>query len=119
VIPVGSDSASSGSSSGSPIGGEARFDHGVAGYLISPLVGDAGWPLPLFRYPECVSDYELAINMKGGWKTVAAETGNYFRRRVHGIEPVSSDRLRLSVTATNGARTARVYAIRVYNGFGV
>jgi len=75
--------------------------------------------LPLFRYPECVSDYELAIDMKSGWNTVATETGNYFRRRVHRIEPVSSDGLRLGVTATNGARTARVYAIRVYNEVGV
>jgi len=32
---------------------------------------------------------------------------------------VSSDGLRLGVTATNGARTARVYAIRVYNEVGV
>ena len=71
--------------------------------------------LPLFRYPECVSDYELTIDTQGGWKTVAAEAGNYFRRRVHRIEPVSSDRLRLRMAATNGARTARVYAIRVYN----
>jgi hypothetical protein len=70
VIPVGSDSASSGSSSGSPIGGEARFDHGVAGYLISPLVGDAGFggispPIP-FRQLWPVSQRQPGSGIRPG-----------------------------------------------------
>ncbi|MGH9666321.1 MAG: FAD-dependent oxidoreductase, partial [Bryobacteraceae bacterium] len=74
--------------------------------------------LPLFRYPDCVRDYDIAVRAGAGWKTLAAESGNYFRRRIHRLEPVSTDRLRLNVTATNGTGEARIYSVRVYNEAG-
>lgn len=71
--------------------------------------------LPLFRYPECVKHYEIAIAQSGGWKTVVTQDGNYFRRRVHRIDPVSTNRLRIQMLETNGSPQARVYEVRVYN----
>ena len=65
---------------------------------------------PLFRYPECVRDYSIQARDA----TLAEVNGNYFRRRIHNFAPTTSDVLRLIVTATNGAPSARVYEIRVY-----
>jgi hypothetical protein len=69
---------------------------------------------PLFRYPDCVKDYELQARMGGSWRTIESVKDNYFRRREHTFEAVEADRLRLRVLATNGAPTARVYEVRVY-----
>lgn len=71
--------------------------------------------LPLFRYPECVKRYEIAIPQGIGWKTIVLEDGNYFRRRVHRIDPVTTDRLRINILETNGSPQARIYEVRVYN----
>lgn len=71
--------------------------------------------LPLFRYPECVKDYRLDIGDGTSWIQVAEVEGNYERRRVHRIERVKTDRLRLNVLATNGVPNARVYEVRVYD----
>jgi hypothetical protein len=70
--------------------------------------------LPLFRYPECVKRYDLAVWNLGTWKKVAEENDNYFRRRVHYFAPCESDRLRINVHETNGARSARIYEVRTY-----
>ena len=70
---------------------------------------------PLFRYPECVKDYRLEYASGGDWKVLLEEKGNYMRRRVHHFDVVTSDRLRLTVQATNGVPNARVYEVRVYN----
>lgn len=72
-------------------------------------------PLPLFRYPECVKHYEIAVAQSSGWKTVVMQDENYFRRRVHRIEPVTTNRLRIHVLETNGSSQARIYEVRVYN----
>ncbi|MFH1738231.1 MAG: FAD-dependent oxidoreductase [bacterium] len=69
----------------------------------------------LFRYPECVKDYTLEYVNGGEWKILLEERGNYMRRRVHRVGAVTSDRLRLTVQATNGVPNARVYEVRVYN----
>jgi hypothetical protein len=70
---------------------------------------------PLFRYPDCVKDYDVEAMVGGQWKKIAEGRGNYMRRREHRFEPVEAERLRLDVLATNGADMARVYEIRVYN----
>ena len=70
--------------------------------------------LPLFRYPDCVRDYRLECGSAGGWQSIVEVKGNYARRRVHRFETMQSDRVRLTVLATNGAPSARVYEIRVY-----
>jgi hypothetical protein len=71
--------------------------------------------LPLFRYPECVKKYEVAVATTTGWKTVAQCDDNYGRRRIHEFEPVHADRLRITVLETNGNPAARIYEVRIYN----
>ncbi len=71
--------------------------------------------LPLFRYPECVRRYEIAVPQGGGWKTIVQEEDNYARHRVHRVDSVTADRLRINVLETNGSPQARIYEVRVYN----
>lgn len=71
--------------------------------------------LPLFRYPECMKHYEIVVPNGGGWRTIAIEQDNYMRRRVHTVERTTTSRLRINLLATNGAREARVYEVRVYD----
>lgn len=71
--------------------------------------------LPLFRYPDCVRDYQLEVGSAAGWTLVEEVRDNYFRRRVHSFDVVETNRLRLTVLATNGAPSARLYEIRVYH----
>ena len=68
-------------------------------------------PLP----PECVRDYDLAVHDGKAWRTVAEATGNFQRRRVHRFEAVAATKLRLTVHATNGDKSARVFEIRAYS----
>ena len=70
--------------------------------------------LPLFRYPDCVKRYEIAVARGALWRTVAAESDNYYRRRLHRCPAVEADRLRITIHETNGGRSARIYETRVY-----
>ena len=63
---------------------------------------------------ECVRDYAIEVRSGGTWREVAAERGNYHRRRVHNVTPLHGDAVRVKVLATNGAPSARVYEVRVY-----
>lgn len=72
-------------------------------------------PLPLFRYPECVKSYEIVIPHGGGWKTIVREDDNYFRRRVHQVEAITTDCLRINILDTNGSPQARIYEVRAYS----
>ena len=69
---------------------------------------------PLFRYPECVKTYDVAVYMGSRWQTVAEVQDNYQWRRSHSFPPVSADRVRINVHATNGSPSARIYEIRLY-----
>jgi hypothetical protein len=69
---------------------------------------------PLFRYPECVKRYEVSVATATGWKTVIEEPDNYYRKRVHSFDPVTSNRVRITIHETNGAPDARVYEVRLY-----
>jgi len=60
--------------------------------------------------PETVRDYVLEAQ----GRELARVAGNYQRLRCHRFEPVETDRLRLTVTATNGSELARVFEIRCY-----
>jgi hypothetical protein len=65
--------------------------------------------------PEAVRDYELiATNAKGEKVTLAKVSGNHQRLNRHAFSPVEAKSLRLVITATNGAKTARVFEIRCY-----
>lgn len=69
---------------------------------------------PLWKAPECVKDYRLEAKVRGRWKKLAQAEGNYQRRVVHRFPLVRTRQLRLTVLATNGDPSARVYEIRVY-----
>ena len=64
--------------------------------------------------PQTVRDYRLSWFDGAEWRPLVYETGNFQRRRVHRFAPVVAARLRLTVEATNGDRSARVFEIRAY-----
>ena len=64
--------------------------------------------------PECVRDYTLECRVDGQWTRVARVRDNFQRYRRHQFRQVVADKVRLTVEATNGAKTARVVEIRVY-----
>jgi hypothetical protein len=70
--------------------------------------------LPLFRSPECVKRYDIAVWLAGAWQQIADVSDNYYRRRVHTFSPVDSDRVRINVHETNGTQSARIYEVRLY-----
>ncbi len=63
----------------------------------------------------CVRDYELSYNDGTGWTTLESESGNFQRRRVHRFDSVVASSLKLTVHATGGAPSARLFEIRVYD----
>jgi hypothetical protein len=64
--------------------------------------------------PQTVRDYRLSWFDGTEWRSLVYETGNFQRRRVHRFKPVVTAKLRLTVEATNGDRSARVFEIRAY-----
>jgi hypothetical protein len=60
--------------------------------------------------PETVRDYRVLA----AGKEIAQVKGNVQRLCRHKFEPVTTDRLRLQVDATNGSDLARVFEIRCY-----
>ena len=64
--------------------------------------------------PETVKDY--IIQLYSGNKTVKnlEIKGNYLRKRVHEMEGVMADRIRIWVNSTHGDPLARIFEIRCY-----
>jgi hypothetical protein len=70
---------------------------------------------PFFRDPQTPRDFELQIPDGEKWTTVHRVEGNYQRQiQLTLPQAMTSDRLRLLITATNGDPVAAVYEIRVY-----
>ncbi len=67
-------------------------------------------PLP----PVCVRDYTLECRVDGAWQPVARVRDNFQRLRRHRFAPCLADGVRLTVEATHGSPTARVYEVRIY-----
>jgi hypothetical protein len=65
--------------------------------------------------PESVKDYEVQYYDGSEWVTVVKVEDNYQRRRIHEFPAVTTDKVRLLITRTNGDPSARVYEIRLYN----
>jgi len=63
----------------------------------------------------CVKDYELSVLSGGKWVKVAEKKNNFQRHCIHNFKTIKASKLRLTVKATNGAASARVYEIRAYN----
>jgi len=65
--------------------------------------------------PETVRDYELiATDAAGNRHSLVKVTDNHQRLNRHAFKPIMAKTIRLHITATNGADTARVYEIRCY-----
>ena len=65
--------------------------------------------------PVLLRDHEVQALVGGTWRTVASGHDNRRRRLVHRLdEPVTTDRLRVVVTATHGAPSAHLVAVRAY-----
>lgn len=60
--------------------------------------------------PETVRDYRLLA----GARELTAVKGNHQRLNRHKIEPVTTDRLRIHISATNGSDLARIFEVRCY-----
>lgn len=66
--------------------------------------------------PECVRDYTVSVrNADGTWLETANVTDNFQRHCIHRFPTVQTDAVRVTVTATNGDRSARIFEIRAYN----
>ncbi|WP_445996936.1 FAD-dependent oxidoreductase [Okibacterium fritillariae] len=66
--------------------------------------------------PELVSDYAVeARTATGEWMPVAEVSGNRHRHRVHDIDAVTTDGLRLVVRGTNGSPYVTVVALKAYS----
>lgn len=63
---------------------------------------------------ECVKDYRLEVLHGNTWFTVAEVAGNYQRVRRHSFAPEKISAFRLTVLATNGDPSARLYNFRVF-----
>ncbi|MGQ9552686.1 MAG: FAD-dependent oxidoreductase [Anaerolineae bacterium] len=70
--------------------------------------------VPFGPAPECVRDYRFSYYDGERWQDLFEERGNYQRRRRHQFAPMRTNTLRLTVLATNGAPSARVYEVRAY-----
>ena len=64
--------------------------------------------------PQCVKDYRVEAYDGAAWREVVKEKDNFLRHRVHGFKTLSASKLRLTVDATNGDPSARVFEIRAY-----
>ena len=66
--------------------------------------------------PQTARDYEISVaDGNGDWKKVVEVTDNFMSRRVHHLDySVTANRVRLTVTATNGDPSVGVYEIRCY-----
>ena len=62
--------------------------------------------------PLCVKDYTVEVFADGAWKSVAEVEGNFMRKRTHTFEKVTAEKIRLTVKATWGDKSARVQEIR-------
>lgn len=68
---------------------------------------------PFYRDPQCPRDYSVEAEIDGAWTSLVTVRGNYQRRRRHVLAaPVTTARLRVVITATNGDPSAAVYEIR-------
>ncbi|QJD87928.1 FAD-dependent oxidoreductase [Cohnella herbarum] len=78
----------------------------LRGYMLYPA---------FYKDPQCPKDVAIEASVDGRWIVLAKLLGNYQRRRVVTLDtPVTTDRLRVVIQATNGDLSAAIYEIRCY-----
>ena len=70
------------------------------------------WTSKIPGVPECVKDYVIEGYADGKWAVLAEEKGNFLRKRTHGFQKRTLEKIRITVTATWGDRSARIMEIR-------
>lgn len=66
-------------------------------------------------FPLVARDYRVEVaDAAGDWATIAEIGGNWQRRRDHRFAPRTVQKVRVTITATNGGRTARLVEARAY-----
>lgn len=82
---------------------ELTFDSQLSGWL---------WE---GQMPTIARDYTVAVcDADAVWRDVVTARGNFQRRRVHRFAETSVTAVRVTVTATWGAKTARLVEVRLY-----
>ncbi|MGH7946829.1 MAG: FAD-dependent oxidoreductase, partial [Opitutaceae bacterium] len=71
---------------------------------------------PFYRDAQCPRDYTIQVWDDSAWRDVHTQTNNYQRQRRHAIDAVTTAKLRIVVTATNGDPAAAIYEVRCYAG---
>ncbi|MFH0963660.1 MAG: FAD-dependent oxidoreductase [Planctomycetota bacterium] len=66
--------------------------------------------------PTLVKDFSVSLETGGRWKEVARVTGNHQRRNVVRFKRALASALRITVSATWGDPSARIYEVRAYDG---
>ena len=61
-----------------------------------------------------VKVYRIEGRVRGVWRTLAEESENFLRHRVHRFRETEITALRVMVTATWGDSSARIFELRVY-----
>ena len=70
---------------------------------------------PFYRDPQCPRDYAIEAFVGEKWQRVVEVKDNYQRLRRHKFSaPVTAEKLRVVVTATNGDPSVAVYEIRCH-----
>lgn len=89
---------------------QLTFDSGFQRELTLTSANTHNKPMIRAPQPETVRDYRLLA----GDREIANVTGNHQRLNRHRVDPVTTDRLRIEITANNGSDLARVFEIRCY-----
>jgi|SRR5690625_66040 len=92
------------------------FDTGLNRILTFSLADDYTkkmiWGKP---QPETVKDYYVEVFMEDRWIRILDEKDNYQRLKIHTIDKIVCEKIRITITATNGLDHARVCEIRIYS----
>ena len=70
------------------------------------------WTSKIPGVPCCVKDYTVDIFDGNTWKQIASVTENFMRKRTHAFEATAVQKIRVTVKATWGDRSARIQEIR-------
>ena len=63
---------------------------------------------------NCVKDYSILYWGGKQWKKILDVVGNYHRHRIHHFDTVITNRIKIKISATNGAPYAVIYEVRSY-----
>ena len=64
--------------------------------------------------PFCVKDYDAELCVGDSWCRFAEECGDFMRRSLHHFDPVTADRIRITVYATWGDPSARITEVHAW-----